>query len=352
MTAWHISVVLLKNKMQIISGERCFVELLQAHWSDSFVLVPGCHGCRSSIVVILTPCMCPLSNKMHLWHNATETADRSSCLLDIPSQVKGVENWTGTDSSWLLFLGRRTVVVCYLFQHDQNPHLVLANVGAEAWSSGENRELSFNTGMDTGTLVLYYCPPGLKPQSGLEEGKDINLDKIVYRPGEAFIITLYWFEPAWFTSVLLHSDILWENFFVAWKLGTFESSDILFTTGWRSGKTWTEVHNTEYCSVGLTHWWMTDCKSCQDDLNCRSSSLPTARRWWAHALQALRWSRHHSVLKNSTWACKCRFPVLRWVRFPAFNVWTKNRACASQHVCILQVFVWIGLCCVPYRKKL
>ena len=48
-----------------------------------------------------------------------------------------------------------------------------------------------SVGSDQGSIVIYYCPPELKRQPNLEEGKTVELAKLEFRPGEMFVILLF-----------------------------------------------------------------------------------------------------------------------------------------------------------------
>ena len=61
-------------------------------------------------------------------------------------------------------------------------------MGEEAYSG----DISISVGSDQGSVVLYYCPPELERQPNLEEEKIAELGKLQFRPGEVFIIMLFW----------------------------------------------------------------------------------------------------------------------------------------------------------------
>ena len=52
-------------------------------------------------------------------------------------------------------------------------------------------DISMSVGSDQGSIVIYYCPPELKRQPNLEEGKTVSLAKLEFRPGEMFVILLF-----------------------------------------------------------------------------------------------------------------------------------------------------------------
>ena len=46
-------------------------------------------------------------------------------------------------------------------------------------------------GMDQGQIEVYYHPPQLEAQPHIVKGMTVTLGKILFRPGEAFVIKLF-----------------------------------------------------------------------------------------------------------------------------------------------------------------
>ncbi len=61
-----------------------------------------------------------------------------------------------------------------------------ANVGEAEWSG----DVAITVGSDQGEVIVYHCPGHLEPQP-VEEGQNVELHTLKFRPGEMFVIQLF-----------------------------------------------------------------------------------------------------------------------------------------------------------------